>query len=115
MTGKNRIMIFGPKDDGTYIVEFKTDTLAVSVSGSEAAVLKHFQARALRACGAGRSVRNFSRAHEFAEGELLPRREARALMPPLPETPPQWESGRGSRLEKDKPLSGTRLTARALI
>jgi hypothetical protein len=46
MTGKNRIMIFGPKDDGTYIVEFKTDTLAVSVSGSEAAVLKHFQARA---------------------------------------------------------------------
>ncbi len=72
MTGKNRIMIFGPKDDGTYIVEFKTDTLAVSVSGSEAAVLKHFQARALRACGAGRSVRNFSRAHEFAEVELLP-------------------------------------------
>jgi hypothetical protein len=46
MTGKNRIMIFGPKDDGTYIVEFKTDTLAVSVSGSEAAALKHFQARA---------------------------------------------------------------------
>src|SRR5690348_5190610 len=29
--------------------------------------------------------------------------------------PAQWESGRGSRLEKDKPLSGTRLTARALI
>jgi hypothetical protein len=72
MTGKNRIMIFGPKDDGTYIVEFKTDTLAVSVSGSEAALLKHFQARALRACGAGRSVRNFSRAHEFAEVEPLP-------------------------------------------
>jgi hypothetical protein len=24
-TGKNRIMIFGPKNDGTYIVEFKTD------------------------------------------------------------------------------------------
>jgi hypothetical protein len=22
--GKNRIMIFGPKDDGTYVVEFKT-------------------------------------------------------------------------------------------
>jgi hypothetical protein len=21
-TGKNRIMIFGPKDDGTYVVEF---------------------------------------------------------------------------------------------
>jgi hypothetical protein len=46
--GKNRIMIFGPKNDGTYIVEFKTDAgeaLAISVPGSEAAVLKHFQAR----------------------------------------------------------------------
>jgi hypothetical protein len=24
MNGKNRIMIYGPKTDGTYIVEFKT-------------------------------------------------------------------------------------------
>jgi len=24
VSGKNRIMIFGPKNDGTYIVEFKT-------------------------------------------------------------------------------------------
>jgi hypothetical protein len=24
-TGKNRIMIFGPKTDGTYVVEFRTD------------------------------------------------------------------------------------------
>lgn len=24
MTGKNRIMIYGPKDDGTYVVEFRT-------------------------------------------------------------------------------------------
>jgi hypothetical protein len=23
-SGKNRIMIFGPKDDGTYVVEFRT-------------------------------------------------------------------------------------------
>jgi hypothetical protein len=23
-TGKNRIMIFGPRDDGTYVVEFRT-------------------------------------------------------------------------------------------
>jgi hypothetical protein len=22
--GKNRLMIFGPKDDGTYVVEFRT-------------------------------------------------------------------------------------------
>ena len=24
MSGKNRIMIFGPKNDGTYVVEFRT-------------------------------------------------------------------------------------------
>ena len=24
MTGKNRIMIYGPKADGTYVVEFRT-------------------------------------------------------------------------------------------
>jgi hypothetical protein len=24
MTGKNRIIICGPKDDGTYVVEFRT-------------------------------------------------------------------------------------------
>jgi hypothetical protein len=24
MTGKNRTMIYGPKDDGTYVVEFMT-------------------------------------------------------------------------------------------
>jgi hypothetical protein len=33
-TGKNRIMIYGPKDDGTYVVEFKTaagEVLAISI------------------------------------------------------------------------------------
>jgi hypothetical protein len=33
-TGKNRIMIYGSKNDGTYIVEFKTaegEALAISV------------------------------------------------------------------------------------
>ena len=32
--GKNRIMIFGPKDDGTYVVEFRTaagEALAISI------------------------------------------------------------------------------------
>jgi hypothetical protein len=36
--GKNRIMIYGPKDDGTYAVEFRTvegDVLAVSIPRSE--------------------------------------------------------------------------------
>jgi hypothetical protein len=32
-TGKNRIMIYGPKNDGTYVVEFRTaagEALAIS-------------------------------------------------------------------------------------
>jgi hypothetical protein len=47
-SGRNRIMIYGPKNDGTYIVEFMTadgETLAISVPRSETAVLKHFQER----------------------------------------------------------------------
>jgi hypothetical protein len=47
-TGKNRIMIFGPKADGTYVVEFRTaegEALAISVPASETRVLKHFQKR----------------------------------------------------------------------
>jgi hypothetical protein len=48
MTGKNRIMIYGPKDDGTYIVEFRTaagEALAISIPRTEAAVVRHFQER----------------------------------------------------------------------
>jgi len=47
-TGKNRIMIFGPKDDGTYIVEFRTaagEALAISIPRIETAVIRHFQER----------------------------------------------------------------------
>ena len=47
-TGKDRIMIYGPKSDGTYVIEFRTaagEVLAISVPGSEAAVLRHFQER----------------------------------------------------------------------
>jgi hypothetical protein len=47
-TGKNRIMIYGPKTDGTYIVEFRTadgEPLAISIPRTETAVIKHFQAR----------------------------------------------------------------------
>jgi hypothetical protein len=38
MTGKNRIVIYGPKTDGTYIVEFRTadgEALAISVPAGE--------------------------------------------------------------------------------
>jgi hypothetical protein len=44
----NRIMIFGRKTDGTYIVEFRTaagETLAISIPRGETAVLKYFQER----------------------------------------------------------------------
>jgi hypothetical protein len=46
--GQNRIMIYGPKDDGTYVVEFKTaagEALAISIPRTEAAVIRHFQER----------------------------------------------------------------------
>ena len=44
-TGKNRIMIHGPKADGTYVVEFRTaagEALAISIPRTEAAVIRHF-------------------------------------------------------------------------
>jgi hypothetical protein len=45
---KNRIMIYGPKDDGTYVVEFRTaggEALAISIPRTEAGVIRHFQER----------------------------------------------------------------------
>ena len=48
VAGKNRIMIFGPKEDGTYVVEFRTaegEALAISIPRSEASVIRHFQER----------------------------------------------------------------------
>lgn len=41
-------MIFGPKDDGTYVVEFRTakgEFLAISIPRTEARVIRHFQER----------------------------------------------------------------------
>jgi len=41
-------MIYGPKPDGTYEVEFQTasgESLTINVPASETRVLKHFQAR----------------------------------------------------------------------
>ena len=47
-SGRNRIMIYGPKNDGTYAIEFRTaagEALAISVPRNETTVLKHFQER----------------------------------------------------------------------
>jgi hypothetical protein len=48
MTGRNRITIFGPKDDGTYVVEFRTakgEALGISIPRSEAHLIRHVQER----------------------------------------------------------------------
>jgi hypothetical protein len=48
MTGKNRIMMYGPKNDGTYVVEFRTaagETLAISIPSTESSVVRYFQER----------------------------------------------------------------------
>jgi hypothetical protein len=41
-------MIYGPKTDGTYVVEFRTaegESLAISIPRTETAVIRHFQER----------------------------------------------------------------------
>jgi hypothetical protein len=48
VTNMNRIMIYGPKNDGTYLVEFRSadgEALAMSVPAGETRVLKYFQER----------------------------------------------------------------------
>jgi len=45
---EDKITIYGPKSDGTYIVEFRTaagQALAISIPRTEATVIRHFQAR----------------------------------------------------------------------
>ena len=71
-SGRNRIMIYGPKNDGTYVVEFKTadgEALAISVPAGETRVLKHFQERMPYgwAVRAGRFVRKKTGASEKGE------------------------------------------------
>jgi hypothetical protein len=50
MTGKNRIIIYGPKDDGTYVVEFTTSWGAVQSRAVQ-------RRRAWRACHRGPRAR----------------------------------------------------------
>jgi hypothetical protein len=45
---KNRIMIYGPEPDGTYVIEFRTaagEALAISIAARETRVIRHFQER----------------------------------------------------------------------
>jgi hypothetical protein len=60
-TGKNRIMIYGPKDDGTYVVEFRTaagEALAISIENRGRRHPALPRAHALWALRARHSVRN---------------------------------------------------------
>jgi hypothetical protein len=46
--GQDRIMIYGPKEDGTYVVEFRTsggDVLAISIPRTETPIMRPFQER----------------------------------------------------------------------
>ena len=45
--GKYRIMIYGPKEDGTYVVEFRTDgqVFALSIPKTETEVIRRFKER----------------------------------------------------------------------
>jgi hypothetical protein len=46
--GKNRIMIFRPKADGTYVMEFRAstgETLAIPIPRTEAHIIRHFKER----------------------------------------------------------------------
>ena len=48
MNDMNRIIIYGPKNDGMYTVEFRTaagEALAISIPTTEARVIRHFQER----------------------------------------------------------------------
>ena len=48
VAGKNRILIFGPKHDGTYVLELRTakgETLAISILRTETDVIRYFQKR----------------------------------------------------------------------
>jgi hypothetical protein len=70
--GKNRIMICGPKSDGTYIVEFKTaggEALAISIPASETRVIRHFQERMLMGC----SCRMWMQNRKFCDGHHIQR------------------------------------------
>ena len=67
MTDKNRIMIYGPKNDATYVVEFKTaegEALAISIPRTETAVIRHFQTHSCsrRGSRADRAQRAVTRA-----------------------------------------------------
>jgi hypothetical protein len=92
-TGKNRIMILGPKDDGTYVVEFRTaegEALAISIPRSETAVIRHFQER--------------MPYEQIVQSSTVPRplsRAAEQSMPPAQSVPIRASRGRPVYLARE--------------
>src|SRR5262249_60729102 len=110
--GQNRVMIYGPKDDGTSIVEFGTaagEALAISIPRSEASVIRHFQERMPYGLGrAGRFVRNIRCVQGVFVDGVLP-----APLVRIPETPPDLplqmpQSGGVLVCERNPPKSSWR-------
>jgi len=88
-TGNHRIMICGPKNDGTYVIEFRTaagEALAISIPRTEVSVVRYFQ-ECMPYGLAGRSVRNLWRAHVFPQRSpptIRPNRTASGFPRPRP-------------------------------
>ena len=71
---ENRIMIYGPKNDGTCIVGFRTaanEALAISIPRTEAGVVRYKGACPYGLFVPGRSMRNLWRAPRVCEVEML--------------------------------------------
>jgi hypothetical protein len=94
-------MIYGPKNDGTSIVEFKTaagEVMAISIprerDGSDPAFSG---AHALRTVRPGSSVRNLWRAHVICQGQLSP-----SISCVFPENPPRADSQEVVKGDRDQ-------------
>jgi hypothetical protein len=85
MTGKNTIMIFGPKD-----VEFRTadgDVLSIAIPRNETAVVRHFQKRIPHgSVRAGRGRRR--RALAVPSPSTTMTQKPKPPRPPKPPAPP---------------------------
>jgi hypothetical protein len=115
VTGKNRIMIYGPKNDGTYIIEFKMVAGEALRSACRPAK-RVFSSISRNGCPMGSSCRMF---HAWRT-VVLPKRSPLSVLPPTSDEgfprPRLRKRGRGSRLgARSFPLSGTRPTVYALV
>src|SRR5262249_29683543 len=106
--GQDRIMIYGPNSDGTYIIEFRMadgETLAISVPAGERSAYSSISRRAcLTGCSCRTLREEYSSRPRCLPGGVLPASPVR-----VPETPPGQPPfamphlGRGSRWRPAQP------------